>query len=138
MVTIEERLKEYILQRYNSIREFSIAIDMSNSTLDSILKRGIGNASVTNIVKICKKLNISADALADGEIVPITSYKKPKEIMIEVEDILADVKFQLENIDGLTFEGKPATKENINTIVQALNIGEEIAKKSLTKGITKT
>lgn len=126
MVTIEERLKDYILQRYNSIREFSIAIDMSYSTLDSILKRGIGTSSVINIIKICRQLDISVDALADGDIVPL---KKSKEIMIEVEDILADVKYRLEHVDGLTLEGKPATKENINTIVQALNVGEEMAKK---------
>ena len=49
--------------------------------------------------------------------------------MIEVEDILEDVKFQLENTDGLTFEGKPATKENINTIIQGIKIGEAMAKK---------
>ena len=128
-MTIEEKLKEYILQRYHSIREFSIAVDISNSTINSILSRGVGNSSVNNIIKICKKLNISADALADGEIVPLNTYKKLDHNMIEVKEILADVKNQLSNIDGLTFEGKPATKENINTIIQGIKIGEEMAKK---------
>ena len=69
-MTIEEKLKNLISERYHSIREFAIYIDMPYSTLDSIFKRGIGNSSVTNIVKICKALHISTDALADGEIRP--------------------------------------------------------------------
>lgn len=128
-MNLEEKLKEYILQKYSSLREFAFSIDMAPSTLDSIFSRGIGKTSVNNIIKICKKLNISADALGDGEIVQVNTYKKPTQIIIEVEEILEDVKNQLKNIDGLTIEGKPATKENINTIIQALNIGEEMAKK---------
>lgn len=67
-MSIEQQLKELILKRYNSVREFTQEIEMSYSTLDSILKRGIGNSSVTNIIKICKALNISVDALGDGKI----------------------------------------------------------------------
>lgn len=68
MKTVEEQLKELILSKYKSIREFSLLIDMPYSTLDSIFKRGIGNASVSNIIKICKALNISADGLSQGKI----------------------------------------------------------------------
>ena len=51
----EEKLKDLILSRYNSIREFTISIDMPYTTMDSIFRRGIGNSNVTNIIKICKK-----------------------------------------------------------------------------------
>ena len=67
-MTIEEELKAYILSRYNSVREFTIQADIPYTTLDSIFKRGIGNSSVNNVIKICKALKISADALADGNI----------------------------------------------------------------------
>ncbi len=69
-MTIEERLKDYILSRYNSVREFTIHADIPYTTLDSIFKRGIGNSSVNNVIKICRALNISADELADGNITP--------------------------------------------------------------------
>lgn len=67
-MTREEKLKLLILSRYKSIREFTIAIDIPYTTIDSIFRRGIDNSSVSNIKKICDALNISVDALADGEI----------------------------------------------------------------------
>ena len=127
-MTIEEKLKDHILERYVSIREFSHTINMSYSTLDSILRRGVGNSSVTNIIKICKALNISADALAEGEIVSLNSYKANPGLN-EVEDILASVKSQLKNCDGLTLNGRPADPKSIETIIQAMNIGEQMVKK---------
>lgn len=128
-MSIEEKLKAYILERYVSIREFTQAVDMSYSTVDSILRRGIGNSSVSNVIKICKALGISVDELSDGNIVPVKSYKKAEPRIFEVNDILADVKDQLLNSSGLTIDGKPADKQSINTIVQAMSIGEEMAKK---------
>lgn len=68
METSENKLKDYILSKYKSIREFTVAIDMPYSTIDSIFKRGIRKASVDNIIKICDFLNISTDALVTGEI----------------------------------------------------------------------
>ena len=67
-MSIEEKLKHLILSRYDSISEFTTIAQIPNSTMVSILKRGILKASVGNIIKICKVLNISADSLADGKI----------------------------------------------------------------------
>lgn len=68
-MTIEERLKDLILSKYKSIREFTNTIQIPYSTLDTILKRGIRNSNVDNVIKICESLNISADALANGDII---------------------------------------------------------------------
>ena len=65
---IEDRIKQIILNKYRSIRAFTIAIGMPYSTFDSILQRGIENASITNIIRICKELDLDVDALASGEI----------------------------------------------------------------------
>lgn len=65
---ISEKLKDFIFSKYKSMREFANEINIPYSTLDSIFKRGILNANVANIIKICKHLNISADFLAVGEI----------------------------------------------------------------------
>lgn len=64
----EDKLKDYILTKYKSIREFSLSIDMPYSTIDSIFKRGVRKASVDNIIKICDFLNISTDSLIAGRI----------------------------------------------------------------------
>ncbi len=66
--TIENELKKLILVRFKSMREFSNFIAMPYSTLATIFKRGVGNASITNIIRICDALSISADELADGRI----------------------------------------------------------------------
>jgi len=69
MKNSEELLKEEILKNYRSIREFTQNIDIPYSTVDTILKRGVKNSSVDNVIKICNALGISADSLIDGEIV---------------------------------------------------------------------
>lgn len=132
-MTTEDKLKEYILDRYKSIREFTQAVDMSYSTVDSILKRGIGNSSVSNIIKICKALKISADELAEGRITPVNPIARRFEVdtdSLEISDILSDTKSRLETYSKkLTLEGKPANPDTISTIIQAIDIGEEMAKK---------
>lgn len=69
-MTVEEKLQEYILQRYPSYRAFAIAIDMSATTLYSIFERGVFKANIESIAKICDDLDISMDALVKGSIVP--------------------------------------------------------------------
>ena len=67
-MSIEEELKRYILNKYKSIRAFTQEIDMPYSTLDTMFKRGIQGASVSNVIKICKVLNIDIDALDEGVV----------------------------------------------------------------------
>jgi len=133
-MTTEEKLKEYILTRYNSIREFAQIAEVSNSTLDSILKRGVNNSNLTNIKKICKTLGISVDELAEGRITPIVPTKVDyhlvnENIDIEVSDFLRDTKSHLELYKRFTLNGKPIDKESLSTIIKAIEIGEDIAKK---------
>jgi hypothetical protein len=66
----EDLLKEFILSKYKSVREFTQDVNMPYSTVDSIFKRGIRNASVDNVLLICNHLHISADALVEGRIEP--------------------------------------------------------------------
>ena len=75
IMTAEEKIKELILIQYKSLRDFinNSGIDMPYTTLDGILKRGVSNASISNVLKLCKALNISADELSKGNIVPINS-----------------------------------------------------------------
>ena len=129
-MTTEEKLKDLILRRYHSIREFTIAIDIPYTTMDSIFRRGIGNSSVTNVIKICKALGISADALADGEIVPVKERKSiPINDRIEVKEMVDEIKEVLTHRGFITLDGKPIGKAGIESIIDAMDVGVEIAKK---------
>ena len=74
-MTVEDALKGLILERYGTMAAFSQVVDMSPSTLHTIFLRGLPNANVTNIIKICKTLNISTDELAEGRIVTVKDRK---------------------------------------------------------------
>lgn len=58
---LEEKIKNLIIEKYGSVRQFALKIDIPYTTIDSILKRGIDNSNVSNVLKMCKALGISAD-----------------------------------------------------------------------------
>lgn len=57
-MTREDTLRNLILDRYISLRQFSIEADIPYSSLMTLLTRGIGGASFDTIVKICNALEI--------------------------------------------------------------------------------
>lgn len=63
---LEDRLKELIIEKYGSVRQFAFKIDIPYTTVDSILKRGLDNSNVGNVIKMCKALDISIDTLLDS------------------------------------------------------------------------
>lgn len=74
-MTREDYLKEKIKEQ-GTQREFAAKIGMPPSTLFSIL-RNVGGASIDNIIKICKGLNIKPDELAEiGEEITIPRETK--------------------------------------------------------------
>ena len=56
MTDIETKIREMIIEKYGSLKKFCEIIEMPWSTLDSILKRGIANSNITNVMKITKEL----------------------------------------------------------------------------------
>lgn len=75
MELAEARIKEMIIDKYGSLKKFCEIIDMPWTTLDSILKRGISNSNITNVIKITKELKIDTESLASGIITD--ALKKP-------------------------------------------------------------
>lgn len=126
-MSIEERLKELILARYHSIREFTNVIDLPYTTLDSMFRRGIAVSSISNVVRVCKELEISVDALADGEIVFIKKSNNAGEL-IEIKEIVNDIRNTLSK-ENVTIDGHPLTVNGIDTIIDAIDVGVELAKK---------
>ena len=54
----EQKLRNLILAKYDSLRKFAIETDIPYSTLMTLLSRDIGGASFDILIKICKKLKI--------------------------------------------------------------------------------
>ncbi|EOS81481.1 hypothetical protein C817_00736 [Dorea sp. 5-2] len=69
MTDIETKIREMIIEKYGSLKKFCEIIEMPWSTLDSILKRGIANSNITNVMKITKELGVDTENLASGIII---------------------------------------------------------------------
>ena len=57
-VNRELRLRNAILDRYVSLRQFAEAAEVPYSTVMTVLARGIGGASFDTVMKMCKMLDI--------------------------------------------------------------------------------
>ena len=58
-----EILKQLIEDTELNLKAFSEKANIPYTTLRSMLARGIGNASVDNVIKICKTLGITVEEL---------------------------------------------------------------------------
>lgn len=124
-MTTEEKLRQYILTKYKSLREFSQEIEMPYSTLNTIMNKGIEKSSVNKIIKICHALNISTDDLVQGKIVPVNQNTE----LTKVEDLVEDLKQKLMNTDHLTIDEKPATEYDLTAIINGIEVTIEVAKR---------
>lgn len=84
---LENKLKELIIEKFGSVRQFSIKINIPYTTVDTILKRGIDNSNVGNVIKMCKALNISIDNLLDNkEIISTLNFDNAEFIKYDSND----------------------------------------------------
>ena len=119
-LTIEEKLKAYILINYKSLRDFvnNSGVGLSYTTIDGMLKRGLGRSSIHNVIKVCNALHISTDALAEGSIVEVKD-----------DDIAPiDLKKFAKNITvaNLELDGKPLSKYERRLVAMGLNMAVEM------------
>ena len=122
-MTIEEKLKEYIISNYKSLRNFvnTSGVGVPYSTIDGILKRGIGCASIDNVFKICDALDISADALINGNIVPRESKEK-KNMEVETAFFIASSKV------NMTIDNKPVNRVEMLMLLNNIHVSVEMIK----------
>ncbi len=59
----EQRLRNLILDKYPSLRQFSVEADIPYSTLMTLLSRDIGGASFDTVIKICQTLDVEPEEL---------------------------------------------------------------------------
>lgn len=61
----ETKLRNLILDRYTSLRQFAIEADIPYSTLMTLLSRDVGGASFDVIIRICKQLDVDPMEFCD-------------------------------------------------------------------------
>ncbi|MCQ2446726.1 MAG: helix-turn-helix transcriptional regulator [Clostridia bacterium] len=54
----EQKLRNLILDRYVSLRQFATEAEIPYSTLMTLLARDLGGASFDTVTRICKKLEV--------------------------------------------------------------------------------
>lgn len=124
-MTVEEKLKDCILTKYKSVRQFTIENDIAYSTVATIFQNGIGKANISTVIKICQALGISTDELIQGRI---TYLDDSHDDSTSVEDIYADFIHALRNTKNLTFCDFKIQPSEVDGLVSALNIVIEIEK----------
>lgn len=85
-MSIEEQLKNLILKKYKSLRQFAPYTGLPYSTIAAILKRGIMNSNIENVFKICEVLKISVDDLVNGKIVEKVDFYIEPDVFAETKN----------------------------------------------------
>lgn len=119
---------EQLLQKYGvSAYKVSKATGVTQSTL-SDWKRGRSTPKSENMKKLADYFGVSIDYLMTGEESESKEPQlKPKDEK-DIKTILANTE-QLLKQDGLMFDGNPASPEAIDSILSAMQVGMEMAKK---------
>lgn len=92
-------------------------------------KKGKSKPNTEKMIKIANFLEVSVEYLTTGVRNAKENPSLTKRDTKEIEVILNDTE-ELLRQDGLMFDGKPATPEAIDSILSAMKIGMEMAKKS--------
>lgn len=120
---------EQLLQR-NGISAYRVAKEAGvTQTALSNWKNGRNTPSAPTLQKIADYFGVSIDYLMTGkeDSVEKEPQLKPKDER-DIKNILANTE-QLLKQDGLMFDGQPASQEAIDSILSAMQIGMEMAKK---------
>lgn len=119
----EQLLQKYGVSAYKVAKETGV----TQSTL-SDWKRGRSTPKSENMKKLADYFGVSIDYLMTGKEKDEKGPKlKPKD-QKEIKEILANTE-QLLKQDGLMFDGDPASPEAIESILSAMQVGMELAKK---------
>lgn len=119
----EQLLQKHGISAYKVAKEAGVT-----QTALSNWKNGRNTPSATTLQKIAEYFGVTVDYLMTGkEDTEKKSKLKPKD-QKDIKEILASTE-QLLKQDGLMFDGDPASPEAIESILSAMQIGMEMAKK---------
>ena len=119
---------EQLLQK-NGISAYKVSKEAGvTQTALSNWKNGRNTPSAQTLQKIADYFGVSIDYLRTGKELKDKEPKlKPRDEK-DIKNILENTEQLLEQ-DGLMFDGQPASQEAIGSILSAMQIGMEMAKK---------
>lgn len=108
-MTVEEKLKEMIIENYKTIQEFANVCKMKYTTVMSILSRGVLNANVQNIFTICQTLGLDPEEMARGRLTPKEAVYARKQIR-SIETLIEIVQNNTGQY-GITLDNVPLSQD---------------------------
>ena len=129
MSTTSQRIQEGLELRGLKQADLVEKTGISKGALSSYIS-GRYTPKQTNIYLIAKALDVN-EAWLMGADVPMERDESflTKRDTKDIEKILDMTRAQLENQEGLMFDGDPASPEAIESLISAMQIGMELAKK---------
>ena len=123
-MTLKDRVKALAQERGISLPVLESELGFGNST---IVKCDKSTPNADKLNAVAKFFNVSMDYLLNGDT------EKSQELTArderDITKILEQTKEQLLSQEGLMFDGDPASPEAIESILAAMQIGMEMAKK---------
>lgn len=106
----EKDLKRLMENKSGSVKAFSEDIGLAYTTVRSILERGVFNAKVENVIKICKGLNIKPEEIMEIETpeietmpvkkIPVVSQISAGLPIYSEENLIDYIYFATDKIDS--------------------------------------
>ncbi|MEI1258353.1 helix-turn-helix transcriptional regulator [Blautia sp. JLR.GB0024] len=119
-MTLVEKIRVLANQRSMSLPQLEVELGLGNGTIS---RWKTSSPNTDKLQRIADYFNVSIDYLLGREI-----QLTPKDER-DISKILEQTRQQLMNQEGLMFDGDPATPEAVESIVAAMQIGMEMAKK---------
>lgn len=118
-MTLVDRIRALANQRDMSLPQLEVELGLGNGTIS---RWRSSSPNTDKLQRIADYFNVSIDYLLGRDI---TLNKRDQQ---NINEILANTE-QLLKQDGLMFDGNPASPEAIESILSAMQIGMEMAKK---------
>lgn len=118
-MTLVDRIRALANQRDMSLPQLEVELGLGNGTIS---RWRSSSPNTDKLQKIADYFNVSMDYLLGRDI---SLNRRDQQ---DINEILANTE-QLLKQDGLMFDGDPASPEAIESILSAMQIGMEMAKK---------
>lgn len=121
-MTLKDRVKKLAQERGISLPALEAELGFGNST---IVKWDKSTPNADKLNAVAKYFDVTMDYLLNGNDDTSLTTRNERDI----SKIIEQTKEQLLSQEGLMFDGDPASPEAITSILDAMQIGMEMAKK---------
>lgn len=130
---LNQRIKVLRQRQGMTLRELSKKAGVTEATISRWETGRIANMRRDKIAALAEALGTTPAylmGLTDDpqDISAKTGVSLTSKDQRDIEDILAAARQQLENEEGLMFDGKPASPEAVESILAAMEVGLQLAK----------